>query len=114
MPPQPSPPPPDEAEHRLNALFHECFATPSGREVLAHLRRMTIETVGGPETSNDTLRHMEGQRFIVAVIEQRRAMHAKHQKDLLNAPKPPVRSRLDAVFAPDRAGGPGSGPDAKP
>lgn len=110
MPPQPSPPPPDEAEHRLNALFHECFATPSGREVLAYLRRMTIETVGGPETSNDTLRHMEGQRFIVAVIEQRRAMHAKHQKDLLNAPKPAPRSRVATRFDTARGSGPGSDP----
>jgi hypothetical protein len=40
-------------------------------EVLKHLRRITIETAGGPLISSDELRHREGQRFLVYLIQAR-------------------------------------------
>jgi hypothetical protein len=40
-------------------------------EVLKHLRRITIETAGGPLITNDELRHREGQRFLVYLIQAR-------------------------------------------
>lgn len=92
-PPKPSPP---DAEVRLNAAVHECFATPSGIEVLKWLRRITIESVGGPDITNDQLRHIEGQRFIVGVLEQRRALHLKHQKDSLNVDRPQPLANIHA------------------
>lgn len=64
-------------ERRLNQLFEATFATPAGQEVLRHLRSITIEAVGGPNVTDAELRHREGQRFLVAIIEQRikRAHH---------------------------------------
>jgi hypothetical protein len=77
MPPVPARQGPDGVnrpiaeEERLNTLFHAMFTSQAGREVLAHLRRITIETAGGPAISNDELRHREGQRFLVYLIQAR-------------------------------------------
>jgi hypothetical protein len=46
------------------------FSEPTGEEVLRYLRSVTIEMVGGPEISDATLRHLEGQRHIVGLIER--------------------------------------------
>lgn len=47
------------------------FSTDIGREVLRYLRSITIESVNGAAVSNDELRHVEGQRYIVGLIEGR-------------------------------------------
>jgi hypothetical protein len=47
------------------------FSTDTGREVLRYLRSITIESVNGAAVSNDELRHVEGQRYIVGLIEGR-------------------------------------------
>ncbi|MBQ8473810.1 MAG: hypothetical protein IJ500_03035 [Alphaproteobacteria bacterium] len=46
------------------------FSTPSGRAVLAHLRKMTIERYLGPNASDDELRALESQRALVHHIEK--------------------------------------------
>jgi hypothetical protein len=77
MPQVPARPGPDgvvrpvKEEERLNSLFHALFKSPAGADVLNHLRRITIETAGGPLISNDELRHREGQRFLVYLIQAR-------------------------------------------
>lgn len=41
------------------------FASPDGRLLLEHLRRLTLGTALGPEASEARLRHHEGQRALV-------------------------------------------------
>ena len=53
-----------------------CFRTPTGQEVIKYLRSITIEAVTGPAASDAELRHLEGQRYIVGLIE-RRIKHAE-------------------------------------
>lgn len=47
------------------------FESPTGKEVLRYLRSITIEMVNGPNVTTEELRHLEGQRYIVGLIEQR-------------------------------------------
>lgn len=55
------------------------FESPAGKEVLRYLRSITIEMVHGPNVVSEELRHHEGQRYIVGLIEQRIA-HAHRSK----------------------------------
>tara|TARA_R110000772_G_scaffold92435_2_gene189290 strand:+ start:544 stop:807 length:264 start_codon:yes stop_codon:yes gene_type:complete len=57
----------------------EVFSTPTGQAVLQYLKSITIQMVHGPDVSTEALRHLEGQRFIVALIDQRIA-HAHRSK----------------------------------
>jgi len=43
------------------------------------LRSITIESVQGPNASDAELRHLEGQRYLVGVVE-RRISHAQRIK----------------------------------
>lgn len=52
----------------LSRAFARCFSGRQGERVLAHLRRLTQERHLGPEASEATLRHLEGQRQLVAYI----------------------------------------------
>ena len=47
------------------------FNTPNGIEVLKYLKSITIEAVSGSNISDAELRHLEGQRYIVALIVKR-------------------------------------------
>mgnify|MGYP006883063858 FL=1 len=59
------------ADEKISKTITSLFETPSGREVLKYLRSITIEMVNGPNVTDAELRHMEGQRFIVGLIETR-------------------------------------------
>ena len=61
----------EQMERQINANVLSLFNTPTGTEVLKYLRSITIEAVHGSAVTNDTLRHAEGQRFIVGLIERR-------------------------------------------
>jgi len=61
---------PDE-ETRLNFIFESVFKADAGAEVLKYLRQITIEAVAGSEISDNQLRHIEGQRYIVGLIQRR-------------------------------------------
>lgn len=54
----------------LRGSFVRTFNTNAGRQVLAHLRSATIERRTPPETPECVLRHLEGQRFLVQLIER--------------------------------------------
>jgi hypothetical protein len=41
------------------------FATPDGEAVLEHLKSMTLDRCLGPESGDNALRHLEGQRHLV-------------------------------------------------
>jgi len=58
----------------------EIFNTPTGKEVLRYLRSITIEMVNGPNVTTEELRHIEGQRYVVGLIEQRIA-HSHRSKN---------------------------------
>jgi hypothetical protein len=60
-----------DQEAKLNKLFTATFSSESGREVLRHLRHITIESVSGPNIGSNELFHREGQRYIIGLIEQR-------------------------------------------
>lgn len=60
-----------EKEKELNQLVAQVLSTDSGKEVLRYLRSITIEMVNGPNVSTEELRHIEGQRYIVGLLEQR-------------------------------------------
>ncbi len=49
--------------------YARTFSTASGRAVLAHLRRITIERVLAPDASDAQLRGLEAQRQLVHQIE---------------------------------------------
>ena len=54
-------------ETELN--FARCFGTAAGTAVMAHLRRITIERVLGPNATDAELRGLEAQRALVHQIE---------------------------------------------
>ena len=62
---------PPEAEENLNTLFYKMFNTPGGKEILKHLKALTLEAVAGPEISDQQLRHLEGQRYLVGLVQRR-------------------------------------------
>lgn len=68
-----------ELDTQVSQNVAEVFNSPTGKEVLRYLRSITIEMVNGPNVSNEELRHLEGQRYIVGLIEQRIA-HAHRSK----------------------------------
>lgn len=67
----------DDLKISLNVA--QIFNSPTGKEVLKYLRTITIEMVNGPNVSTEELRHIEGQRYIVGLVEQRIA-HAHRSK----------------------------------
>ena len=62
--------------------YARCFATASGRVVLEHLHRITIERTLGPNSSDNELRWAEAQRALVRQIESQiaRGRGANHDK----------------------------------
>jgi len=50
----------------LARAFTRCFGSTDGRRVIDHLRHTTLDRVLGPAASDSLLRHMEGQRQLVA------------------------------------------------
>lgn len=60
-----------EVEQRINEAFALAFSGEAGDFVLDYLRRSTIERVNGPAVDTNALLHMEGQRFLVGVIQRR-------------------------------------------
>ncbi len=69
------PTPPDASTSATNAsaadpapAFARCFAGPDGQRVLDTLRAMTLGRALGPDVPDAALRHLEGQRHLVAVI----------------------------------------------
>jgi hypothetical protein len=93
-----------EIERKLNMLFLATFTTPAGAEALKHLRKITIEAVCGPDVPDATLRHLEGRRFLVGIIEQRiRAAHNQNRTPDV-ASESPRSSRPSRRSSPDHAG----------
>jgi len=58
-------------DSQISQNIAQIFESPTGKEVLRYLRSITIEMVNGPNVTTEELRHIEGQRYIVGLIEQR-------------------------------------------
>lgn len=56
---------------KLDDLAVATFGRGAGREFLRYLRSITIEMVGGPQITDAELRHREGARYVVGIIEAR-------------------------------------------
>ena len=65
---------------QISQNIAQIFQSPTGKEVLKYLRSITIEMVHGPNVTTEELRHIEGQRYIVGLIEQR-VSHAHRSKN---------------------------------
>ncbi len=74
---------PTDKDGEISITVAEVFSSPSGKEVLRYLRSITIEMVNGPNVSTDELRHLEGQRYLVGLLE-RRIQHAHKVKNERN------------------------------
>lgn len=61
-------PDPGGSESDPAPAFARCFVGPDGQRVLATLKAMTLERALGPDASDAALRHLEGQRLLVATI----------------------------------------------
>ena len=68
-----------DKDKEISQNVAEVFSSPTGKEVLRYLRSITIEMVNGPNVTTEELRHIEGQRYIVGLLEQRIA-HAHRSK----------------------------------
>lgn len=53
----------------IEKQYARTFATNSGKQVLAHLRSMTIERIVGPNVSNEDLRWWAAQNALIHHIE---------------------------------------------
>lgn len=65
---------------QISQNIAQIFESPTGKEVIRYLRSITIEMVNGPNVTTEELRHIEGQRYIVGLIEQRIA-HSHRSKN---------------------------------
>ena len=70
----------NDKDKEISQNVAEVFSSPTGKEVLRYLRSITIEMVNGPNVTTEELRHIEGQRYIVGLIEQRIA-HSHRSKN---------------------------------
>ena len=53
----------------ISINYARCFGTPSGRAVLDHLRKITVERTLGPNATDNELRWAESQGALVRQIE---------------------------------------------
>jgi hypothetical protein len=62
---------PQDKDRQISQNIATLFGSATGQAVLRYLRSITIEMVHGPNVSTEELRHMEGQRYIVGLLENR-------------------------------------------
>ena len=58
-------------EREINEALAIAFGEAVGERALKYLRSITIEYVNGPGLEPNALMHLEGARWLVAVIEKR-------------------------------------------
>lgn len=73
---------PKNIDDQISLNVATLFSSDTGKEVLRYLKSITIESVHGAAVSDAELRHMEGQRYVVAIIEARiKHAHKVKQND---------------------------------
>lgn len=68
-----------EDDERISMDVAALFSTPNGQAVRQYFKSITIEAIHGSAVTDEVLRHAEGQRYIVALID-RRINHANRIK----------------------------------
>jgi hypothetical protein len=61
----------DEEERNLNKIFAGVFKDENGKKILEYIKSITTEAVAGPNIDSNKLFHLEGMRFLTAVIQTR-------------------------------------------
>ena len=77
-----------EQDHKISLDLASTFNTPSGLATLQYLKSITIEAISGANITNEELRHLEGQRYLVALIAKR-VQHAErinHGRNITTTP----------------------------
>lgn len=59
---------PRDAESDIARAFARVFSGPEGEKTIAYLRSITMERTLGPQVPDTMLRHLEGQRQLIAHI----------------------------------------------
>ena len=62
---------PKDIDEQISQNMGQLFSSDTGKEVLRYLRTITIEIVHGSNVTDEELRHVEGQRYIVGLIQTR-------------------------------------------
>ena len=62
---------PRDQDEKLSQDVLALFSTPLGMSVMQYLKSITVDAVAGPNISDAELRHLEGQRYIIALIVKR-------------------------------------------
>lgn len=60
---------PESADPELARAFARCFRGEDGARVIGHLGSITLGRVLGPKASDAHLRHLEGQRQLIAYVK---------------------------------------------
>ena|SRR6187399_1603641 len=94
---------PDEHK-RLNELMALTFRGDAGKAALDYLRSISIERACGPHVSDGELRHLEGMRYVVAVISQRIAAHNREMMNAGSTTKSAPRVPASKPVTPGRVG----------
>jgi hypothetical protein len=71
-----------EDERRLNELAAAAAGSEAAQHFLDYLKSITINYVRGPLVTDAELRHIEGQRYIVAIIERRIQLGRERKPEL--------------------------------
>ena len=58
-------------DEQISLNVASMLATPTGKAVIEYLKSITTDIANGPNISNDELRHLEGQRFVVGLLSSR-------------------------------------------
>lgn len=69
-----------EEQKRLNEVCAIGISGARGRVFMDYLRSISIERASGPHISDQELRHLEGMRYLVAIISQRAAAHNREKQ----------------------------------
>ena len=72
----------EKQNEQIDDLAVATFGRGAGREFLTYLRSITIEMVGGPEITDAQLRHREGGRYLIGIIETRVKAGQERRKKL--------------------------------
>lgn len=54
----------------INKAFVRCFNTADGKKVMLYLNEFIMKSYLSPSANVDELRHLQGQRFLVDMIEK--------------------------------------------
>ena len=60
-----------EDDLNISQNIAKLFSTEAGQHILAYLRSITIDAVSGANITDNELRHLEGQRYLVGLIVRR-------------------------------------------